>query len=321
MGHDLVGLGEVMLRLAAPPPLRLDQALSLDVQIGGSEANVLAAVSRLGLRTGLITALPAEHAWGDRTVRELWGHGVDCAGVLRRPGSRMGLYFLEYGPPPRAVRVLYDRRESALSQLVPDEVDWGIVRDARMVHLSGITPALGENLRAVIRRACREAQEAGVPISFDVNYRSRLWSAKEARDFLAEILPAVRYLFIGSDDAATVFELAGPPEAVLNGLRKIAPAATIALTLGEAGSAALAGSVVHRPSRLYTVTTVDRVGAGDAFAAGFLWRVLTGRSVQEAIDAATALAALKCTIWGDIALVRAVEVEELLASASTEIRR
>jgi len=321
MGHDLVGLGEVMLRLAAPPPLRLDQALSLDVQIGGSEANVLAAVSRLGLRTGLITALPAEHAWGDRTVRELWGHGVDCAGVLRRPGSRMGLYFLEYGPPPRAVRVLYDRRESALSQLVPDEVDWGLVRDARMVHLSGITPALGENLLAVIRRACREAQEAGVPISFDVNYRSRLWSAKEARDFLAEILPAVRYLFIGSDDAATVFELAGTPEAMLNGLRKIAPAATIALTMGEAGSAALAGSVVHRPSRLYTVTTVDRVGAGDAFAAGFLWRVLTGRSVQEAIDAATALAALKCTIWGDIALVRAVEVEELLASASTEIRR
>jgi 2-dehydro-3-deoxygluconokinase len=321
MGHDLVGLGEVMLRLAAPPPLRLDQAISLDVQIGGSEANVLAAVSRLGLRTGLITALPAEHAWGDRTVRELCGHGVDCAGVLRRPGSRMGLYFLEYGPPPRAVRVLYDRRESALSQLVPDEVDWTLVRGARMVHLSGITPALGENLRAVIRRACQEAQGAGVPISFDVNYRSRLWSAKEARDFLAEILPAVRYLFIGSDDAATVFELPGAPEAVLNGLRKIAPAATIALTLGEAGSAALAGSVVHRPSRLYTVTTVDRVGAGDAFAAGFLWRVLQGRSVQEAIDAATALAALKCTIWGDIALVRAVEVEELLASASTEIRR
>jgi 2-dehydro-3-deoxygluconokinase len=160
-----------------------------------------------------------------------------------------------------------------------------------------------------------------VPVSFDVNYRSRLWSAKEARDFLAEILPAVRYLFIGSDDAATVFELAGTPDAVLNGLRKMAPAATIALTLGEAGSAALAGSVVHRPSRLYTVTTVDRVGAGDAFAAGFLWRVLTGRSVQEAIDAATALAALKCTIRGDIALVRAVEVEELLASASTEIRR
>src|SRR5712691_7540848 len=131
MGHDLVGLGEVMLRLAAPPPLRLDQALALDVQIGGSAANGPAAVSRLGLRTGLITALPAEHAWGDRTVRELWGHGVDCAGVLRRPGSRMGLYFLEYGAAPRPVRVLYDRRDSALSRLTADEVDWSPVRRAR----------------------------------------------------------------------------------------------------------------------------------------------------------------------------------------------
>jgi 2-dehydro-3-deoxygluconokinase len=190
MGHDLVGLGEVMLRLAAPPPQRLDQVVSLDVQIGGSEANVMAAVSRMGLRTAFISALPSDHAWGDRTVRELSGHGVDCAGILRRPGSRMGLYFLEYGAPPRPVRVLYDRRDSAMSQLVPDEVDWSLIRGARMAHLSGITAALGENLRAVLRRASAEARAASVPVSFDVNYRSRLWSAKEAGDFLTEILPA-----------------------------------------------------------------------------------------------------------------------------------
>ena len=321
MGHDLVGLGEVMLRLAAPPPQRLDQSVALDVQIGGSEANVLAAVSRMGLRTAFISALPSEHAWGDRTLRELSGHGIDCAGIVRRPGSRMGLYFLEYGAPPRPVRVLYDRRESALSQLMPEEVDWALVRSARMVHLSGITPALGENLRAVIRRACGEAHSAGVPVSFDVNYRSRLWSAKEARDFLSEILPGVRYLFIGSDDADTVFELTGAPQRVLEGLARLAPSASIALTLGEAGSAALDGGMVRRPSRLYTVTTVDRVGAGDAYAAGFLWCVLQGRSVQEAVDTATALAALKCTIWGDIALVRPSEVEELMASTNSEIRR
>ncbi len=321
MGHDLVGLGEVMLRLAAPPPLRLEQAVSLDVQIGGSEANVLAAVSRLGLRTALISALPADHAWGDRTVRDLSGHGVDCGGVLRRPGSRMGVYFLEYGAAPRPVRVLYDRRDSALSQVVADELDWSLVRGARLLHLSGITPALGENLRAVIRRACREAAAAGVEVSFDVNYRSRLWSPKEARDFLLEVLPGVRHLFIGSDDAEMVFELNGAPEAVLWGLAALAPAATIALTLGEAGCAVLASGVVHRPSRLYSVTTVDRVGAGDAYAAGFLWRILQGRSIQAAVDAATALAALKCTIWGDIALVRATELEELMASSSTEIRR
>jgi 2-dehydro-3-deoxygluconokinase len=321
MGHDLIGLGEVMLRLAAPPPQRLDQAVTLDVQIGGSEANVMAAVSRLGLRTAFISALPSDHAWGDRTIRELSGHGVDCAGVLRRPGSRMGLYFLEYGAPPRPVRVLYDRRDSAMSQLVPEEVDWALVRGARMVHLSGITPALADNLRAVVRRACGEARAAGVPVSFDVNYRSRLWSAKEAREFLVEVLPAVRYLFVGSDDAETVFDLAGSPEQVLQGLARLAPGATIALTLGEAGSAVLDAGTVRRPSRLYTVTTVDRVGAGDAFAAGFLWRVLQGRAVQAALDAATALAALKCTIWGDIALVRPPELEELMASTHSEIRR
>jgi 2-dehydro-3-deoxygluconokinase len=319
--HDLVGLGEVMLRLAARPPQRLDQATSLDVQIGGTEANVAAACARLGLRTAVISVLPSEHAWGDRTVRELTGHGVDCRGVLRPADQRMGLYFIEYGVTPRPVRILYDRRDSAFSRLQPEDVDWSLVRQARLAHLTGVTAALGANLRAVVRRAIDEAVAAQVPVSFDVNYRSRLWSPKEARDFLTEVLPRVRYLFIGADDAATVFELAGEPEQVLEGMRRLAPAATIALTLGEAGSAVLTPAGVRRPSRRYAVTVVDRVGAGDAFAAGFLWATLIGRDAQQAVDAATALAALKCTIWGDVSLVSRPELEELLATDSTEIRR
>ena len=321
MAHDLVGLGEVMLRLAAPPPQRLEQTTALDVQIGGSEANVAMACARLGMRTAVITALPADHVWGDRTVREISSHGVDCAGVIRRPASRLGLYFLEYGVNPRPVRLLYDRRDSAFSRLGPDDIDWSLVRDARLFHLSGVTAALGDNLRAVIRRGLHEAAAAGVPVSFDVNYRSRLWTAKEARDFLSEVLPVVRQLFIGEDDAGTVFEISGEPEAMLRRLSALAPKATIALTLGEAGSAVLDGGQVTRPLRRYTVSVVDRVGAGDAFAAGFLWARWGGRSVQRAVDTATALAALKCTIWGDVALVTAAEVEELLASDSTEIRR
>ena len=310
-----------MLRLAAPPPQRLEQAVSLDVQIGGSEANVAAACARLGLRTAFISAFPAAHAWGDRAVRELSGHGVDCAGVLRPEGARTGLYFLEYGVAPRPVRVLYDRRESAMSRLQPEDVDWTRLRGARLLHLSGITPALGENLRQVLRRAVREAAAAGVPLSLDVNYRSRLWTPKEARDFLVEVLPAVRHLFVGADDAETVFELMGPPETVLAGLRALAPQATIALTLGEAGAAVLDAGAGWRPRQRYPVGVVDRGGAGDAFAAGFLWARLTGREAQAAVDAGTALAALKCTIWGDIALVGRAELEELMASDSTEIRR
>ncbi|MGH7314983.1 MAG: sugar kinase [Candidatus Rokuibacteriota bacterium] len=319
--HDLVGLGEVMLRLAARPPQRLERAQDLDVQIGGTEANVTAACARLGLQTALISALPSEHAWGDRTVRELTGHGVDCHGILRRPDQRMGLYFIEYGMPPRPVRVLYDRRDSAFSRLVAGDVDWTLVRSARLVHLTGVTAALGDNIQEVVRRAIDEAGAAGVPVSFDVNYRSRLWSPKEARDFLGEILPRLGYLFIGADDAATVFELEGPPEGVLDGLCRLAPSATIALTLGEAGSAVLTTQGVCRPSKRYSVSVVDRVGAGDAYAAGFLWATLIGRGAQQAVDAATALAALKCTIWGDVPVVSRAELEELLATDSTEIRR
>jgi len=321
IGHDLVALGEVMLRLAAPPPHRLEQTGSLEVQIGGAEANVAAGCARLGLRTALISALPADHAWGERAVREMRAHGVDCSGVLRRPGSRMGVYFLEYGAAPRPVRVLYDRRDSAVSRLTPDEVDWALVRGARMVHLSGITPALGPSLRDVLRRALDEAGGAGTPVSFDVNYRSRLWSPCEARELLVEILPRVDHLFIGSDDAATVFGLSGPPESALDGLSRLAPKATIALTLGEAGSAVLADGAVVRPSKRYAVAVVDRLGAGDAYAAGFLWARLGGRTIQDATDAATALAALKCTIWGDVPVVTRAELDELLASDSPEIRR
>src|SRR5262245_8578428 len=303
MGHDLVALGEVMVRLAAPPPYRLEQTSTLEVQVGGAEANVAAACARLGLSTALISALPADHVWGDRTVRQLTGQGVDCAGVIRRPASRMGIYFLEYGAAPRPVRVLYDRRDSALSRLTPDEVDWSLVRAARLLHLSGITPALGQNLRAVVHRAIDEAAGAGVAVAFDVNYRSRLWSPKEARACFAEVFPRLDYLFVGSDDVETVFELSGAPEAMLQGLAAIAPKATIALTLGEAGSAVLAEGAVVRPSRRYAVEVVDRLGAGDGYAAGFLWARLSGRGIQAATDAAAALASLKCTIWGDVPLV------------------
>jgi 2-dehydro-3-deoxygluconokinase len=273
------------------------------------------------LRTAFISALPADHVWAERTLRELTGHGVDCSRVIRRPGSRMGLYFLEYGAGPRPVRLLYDRRDSAVSRLVAGEVDWGVLRGARLLHLSGITAALGENLRDVLRRALDEAEAARVSVSFDVNYRSRLWSPAAARAFLGEVLPRAAYLFIGADEAETVFGLVGAVPEVLTGLRELAPRAIIACTMGEEGSAVLAEGKIVRPSKNYRVSPVDRVGAGDAYAAGFLWATLDGHPAQQAVDAASALAALKCTIWGDVPLVTRAELDELMASDSTEIRR
>ncbi len=314
-GHDLVTLGEILLRLSIPSPGRIETTRQLDVQIGGAEANVAATCARLGLRTAFISALPA-NAWGERVRRELTGHGVDCRYVRMHGQARLGLYFLEYGSPPRPIRVLYDRRDSAFSRLEPEEVDWEPVRRARLVHLSGITPALGEAPRALLLRALGEAPV----VSFDVNYRAKLWKADEAREFMLEVLPRVRYLFVGADEARTIFGLEGNAEALLAGLTRLAPKATVTLMQGEAGSTVLDGARTYRPTRRHAVQVVDPIGAGDAYVAGFLWSVLRDRSLQEAVDVAATVAALKCSLWGDIALIDASDVEDALGGGGA-VRR
>jgi 2-dehydro-3-deoxygluconokinase len=313
--HDLVTLGEVLLRLAIPSPTRFETARQLDLQLGGAEANVAAACARLGLSTAWISALPT-NPWGERIRRELVGHGVDCRYVHMTDGARVGVYFLEYGVAPRPVRVLYDRRDSAFARLAAAQVDWEPIRRARLVHLTGITPALGEAPRSLVERALSEAST----VSFDVNYRATLWSSTEARAFLEPVLPRVRYLFIGQGEAQTLFGLTGATEQILERLARLAPKATISLQRGEEGSTVLDGGRLLRPTRRLTVQMVDPIGAGDAYAAGFLWAVLRGRELQEAVDAGTAVAALKCSTWGDIALVSPQDVADVLAGGP-DVRR
>lgn len=313
--HDLVTLGEVLLRLSIPSPGRFETARQLDVQIGGAEANVAAAGARLGLRTAFVSALPA-NSWGDRVRRELVSHGVDCALVRMLEETRLGLYFMEYGSPPRPIRVLYDRRDSAFARLTPDEVDWEPVRRARVVHLSGITPALGPTPRALFERALDEASV----VSFDVNYRAKLWKPGEARAFALGVLPRVRYLFVGADEARTIFGLEGSAEELIAGLRRLAPKATVTLMQGEAGSTVADGSALYRPTRRLAVQVVDPIGAGDAYVAGFLWSLLQDRPLQDAVEIAAAVAALKCSLWGDMAVISAQDIDDALGG-SLAVRR
>src|SRR5689334_5102005 len=169
--HDVVGVGEALLRLAIRSPERFETAGVLDVQIGGAEANVVAACARLGLRSAWLSALP-DNAWGQRVCAELARHGVDCTYVRTLPATRLGLYFIEYGIAPRPVRILYDRSDSAFSRLSVEAVDWEPIRRARLVHVTGITPAIGQLSRKLVERIFDEA----TAVSFDVNYRSALWS-------------------------------------------------------------------------------------------------------------------------------------------------
>jgi len=306
--HDLVTLGEVLLRLSAPSPARIETARALDVQFGGAEANVAAACARLGMRAAWISALPA-NAWGERVRRELAGHGVDCGHVRMVEGARMGVYFLEYGAPPRPIRVLYDRRDSALARLTPAEVDWEPVRQARLVHLTGITPALSASARALSERAAAEA----AAISFDVNYRAALWSPADARAHAETVLPRARFVFAGLEEARAIFGLDGSPERIVEALSRQAPKATVSLLMGEEGSVTFDGGRVVRPRRRPHVEVVDPIGAGDAYVAGFLWAALRGCDLEETVDTATAVAALKCSIWGDVALITPRDVEDVLA--------
>jgi 2-dehydro-3-deoxygluconokinase len=313
--HDLVTLGEVLLRLAIPSPARFETAGVLDVQIGGAEANVAAACARLGLRTAWISALP-ENPWGERVRRELSGHGVDCTHVRIFPGTRLGVYFLEYGVAPRPVRVLYDRRESAFSHLTAEAVDWDPIRRARLVHVSGITPALGAKARALVERLLDEA----AAVSFDINYRATLWTPSEARDFAESVLPRARYVFLGRAEAETVFSLEGPSEMILDSLSRRAPKAVIALLQGADGSTIFDGQQIWRPTVQHKVQVIDPIGAGDAYVAGYLWAALSGRSSQDSVNIAATVAALKCSIWGDVARLSAADVEEALAGGP-DVRR
>ena len=313
--HDLVTLGEVLLRLAIPSPARFETARALDVQIGGAEANVAAACARLGLRTAWISALP-DNPWGERVRRELVGHGIDCAYVRMLPGTRLGLYLLEYGVAPRPVHVLYDRRDSAFSRLTPEAVDWAPIQRARLVHVSGITPALGVHARTLVERIFDQV----AVVSFDINYRSALWTPAEARVFAESVLPRARYVFLGRTEAQTVFGLDGGAEDVLDALARRAPKATIALLQGGDGSTVLDGGRVWRPTVRHPVQVVDPIGAGDAYVAGYLWATLGGRAPQEAVNVAATVAALKCSTWGDVALISPRDVEDALAGGP-DVRR
>jgi 2-dehydro-3-deoxygluconokinase len=313
--HDLVTVGEALLRLSVASPGLIENTRQLDVQIGGAEANVAAACARLGLRVAWISAVP-DNAWGDRVRRELYGHGVDCTYVSVIAGGRLGAYFLEYGAAPRPVRVLYDRRGSAFSAFTADMVNWEPVRRARLVHVSGVTPALGANARSLVHRLFDEA----AAISFDLNYRSSLWSPEDAYSFAVSILPRVKYFFLGQAEAQTVFRHDGPPEAILETLGGLAPKASIGLLQGREGSTVLGEGKFWRPTIKPNVELVDPIGAGDAWVAGYLWAILKGQPIQNAVDAGAIVAALKCSTWGDIALITERDVSDVL-SGGPDVRR
>lgn len=319
---DLLTLGESMWRLAPAGVERLVTARNLDIQIGGAESNIAIALARLGKRVAWWSRLP-RNALAENLLRELRGHGVDVSGVVLDPDedARLGTYFIEFGSSPRPTRVIYDRARSAASNMQPDDFDWATLQRTRRLHLSGITPALSASCLATVRRAVDEARLAGTHVTLDLNYREKLWSWDACRPVVDDLARKSDLVISAARDARKLLQAQEEAASLAHRLYHRWGRPTVVITQGAQPTVAQDGRQTHCAPAFAEVAPVDRIGAGDAFAAGLHCALLEGTSLPAALRFGNAVAALKLSMPGDVALVSRAEVDELLAAGSGEIQR
>jgi len=317
----VISFGETMLRLAPAPGKRLEQADQFTAYVAGTESNTLACLARLGMHATWLSALPANPP-GRGLAAVLRGHGVDLSRVIwHGEEERLGIFYSEELPAPIGTPVFYDRAGSAFSNIDPGALDLSGLEGAQLLHLTGITPALSDNTRAVFSRLLQFAERAGMQLSFDVNYRRKLWGPPEAAAGIEDACRQASILICTRDDAATLWALTGEPEKVLRGIAGMfgASSKTLVLTLGSEGAAELRDGTYTRQEALPAEGS-HRFGSGDAFAAGYLYAYLGGErylSLSQQVEATpllygNALAALKRGIAGDIAVVTPGDVETVI---------
>jgi 2-dehydro-3-deoxygluconokinase len=323
--------GELMLRLKTPGFQRFIQSSSLEATFGGGEANVAAGLARLGHTVRWVSAVP-QGAIGDWALTSLRGLGVDVSHVLRQ-GERLGIYMLEAGASQRPSQVIYDRAGSAISQVKPGQVPWDkVLSGAAWFHTTGITPALSEGAAASVLEALIIAKRSGITTSIDLNYRKKLWSKARAGEVMSNMMSHTDVLIANEEDCESVFGIRAGKTEVASGsleheryldvaaqaLARFPSIQRVAITLRESKNASengWSGLLVDRQghafSRHYEITIVDRVGAGDSFAAGLIHALLAGKNRAESVEFATAASALKHTIPGDLNLVTEAEIDSL----------
>jgi len=326
--YDIVTFGEAMIRLSPPNFRRLEQATSFDVCAGGGELNVAVAAARMGLKTAWVSKLP-DNPLG-RLIRNRareWGVATDF--IVWSKQGRAGVYYLEFGGAPRASSVLYDRANSAISMIKQREVDWNVLFEGvKIFHVSGITPALSKSAAEVTSEAIHAAKRKGAKVSYDLNYRAKLWTEQEARECQEPMMEHVDILISTEEDTNRVFKIAGSTyNEVAEKLAKKFGFEVVAITLRENVSVwknnwtAIAYSDGKFYSdKTYEVEIVDRVGGGDSFTAGFLTGYLE-EDIARGVKLGNALAALKHSIPGDLNLSTREEVENLLKKGGLRISR
>jgi 2-dehydro-3-deoxygluconokinase len=294
----VVTFGEAMLRFSPPTGSSLEKADQYGVEVAGAEANVAVALARLGAEARWISRLPRNDL-GRRIAGKIREHGVDTQIVWTDEG-RVGLYFVEFMVTPRPPHVIYDRSDSAFARFRPHDIDELALDGANLLHVTGITPAISSSCCEATMKLVRIAHQRGIDISFDVNYRAKLSSPESARDVVEEIAPLVRFLFVSSADAQLLLGVEAPPQAQAEALHDRYPNAAVIITASDQGAYVWDHGPHH--GAIVPGVTIDRVGRGDAFCAGYLLGQEQG-GPEVGLAHGAALASLAQTYAGDIAWV------------------
>ena len=326
----IVTFGELMLRLQPYNYERFVQCDHVEFTFGGGEANVAVSLANYGLDAAFVTKLPA-HAIGQAAVNSLRRYGVDTSKIVRG-GDRVGIYFNEKGASQRGSACIYDRANSAIQLAKSEDFDWDQIFDgADWFHFTGITPALGGEMIKICRDACLAAKARGMTISFDPNHRAKLWTIEQAAPVMADFAALADVLIVNENQAQQLFGIRIPDqwrsgdETHDEGYRWLAEQLTArfhcrTVMLSERRTFAaednrICGKILSSgefcTAKQYRIDIVDRVGGGDALAAGLIYALRTGKSAQAAVEFAVAASALKHSIEGDYNMVTVDEVEKL----------
>ncbi|TFG99562.1 sugar kinase [Candidatus Thorarchaeota archaeon] len=328
MVYDVVTFGEVMLRLSPPDFMRFEQTPSYNAHAGGAEMNVAVACSRLGLNSAYVTKL-GDNSIGHFIRNKAREHGVDTSHIQFDPDSRCGIYYVEFGAAPRTNRVIYDRQHSAISKIKPGEVDWTkILEGTKLFHTSGITPALSTSCAESTTEVLKVAKEQGCKVSYDVNYRGKLWTPKEAQKYTEPVSEYIDVLITTEEDTKVVYGIEGKDyEDVAAKLTDKFGFDVVVITMRETPSVLLNkwsvfaysdGKIFKSPT--YDVEVIDRLGGGDSCSAGFIYGYLVEKDLQKAVDFGSAFSALKHSVPGDLAFVYKEEVEKLMKGRERGLR-
>ena len=336
MNKKVICFGEIMLRLATPGFLRFNQSKELNMSFGGGEANVAVSLSNYGIPASFVTRLP-ENDIARAAVMDMHKYGVDTSNIVYG-GERLGIYFLETGAVARASKVVYDRAHSSIADIKPGMIDWKTVfKDASWFHWTGITPALSQGAADVCLEAIKTANEMGVTVSCDLNYRKNLWKyGKAASEVMPALVAGCDIVLGNEEDAEKVFGIkpegfdaaathgeVNPAEfeSVCKQMQQRFPRAKkVIITLRGSINANhnTWSGVLYDGKQLYQAPTynithiVDRVGGGDSFMGGLIYGLLTyPNNDQKALNFAVAASCLKHTIYGDYNQVTVAEVENL----------